>query len=141
MSSRRRELLTLPITLRHAEVAGLFPALHRDPFDPILAAQAEVEEDIDSGYCRRYLRAIQREDIQIITHFVRAQTDYVQSIIITGGGRGIGAAAAKLCGGRGWSVAISYAENAVAAEATVAEVKSAGGKAFAHKGHVAAERT
>ena len=39
-----RELLTLPITLRHAEVAGLFPALHRDPFDRILAAQAEVED-------------------------------------------------------------------------------------------------
>ena len=41
-----RELLTLPITLRHAEVAGLFPALHRDPFDRILAAQAEVEDMI-----------------------------------------------------------------------------------------------
>src|SRR6476660_7165400 len=62
-----------------------------------------------------------------------------KSIIVTGGSRGIGAAAAKLCGARGWSVAISYAENAVAAEATVAAVKSAGGKAFAHKGHVAAE--
>ena len=62
-----------------------------------------------------------------------------KSILITGGSRGIGAAVAKLCGARGWSVAISYAENAEAAEATVAAVKAAGGKAFAHKGHVAVE--
>ena len=39
-----RGLLTLPITLRHAEIAGMFPAAHRDPFDRILAAQAEVED-------------------------------------------------------------------------------------------------
>ena len=39
-----RELMPLPITLRHAEIAGLFPARHRDPFDRILAAQAEVED-------------------------------------------------------------------------------------------------
>src|SRR5436305_1694270 len=62
-----------------------------------------------------------------------------KSIIITGGGRGIGAAVAKLCGARGWSVAISYAENAEAAAATAAAVKAAGGKAFIHKGHVAVE--
>jgi NAD(P)-dependent dehydrogenase (short-subunit alcohol dehydrogenase family) len=62
-----------------------------------------------------------------------------KSIIITGGSRGIGAAAAKLCGARGWSVAIGYAENAEAAEETVAAVRSAGGMAFAHKGHVAVE--
>src|SRR4029079_5764837 len=62
-----------------------------------------------------------------------------KSIIITGGSRGIGAAAAKLCGARGWSVAISYAEKAEAAEATVAAVKAAGGQAFARKGHVAVE--
>ena len=62
-----------------------------------------------------------------------------KSIIITGGSRGIGAAVARLCGSRGWSVAISYAENGDAAEATVAAVKPAGGKAFAHNGHVADE--
>lgn len=62
-----------------------------------------------------------------------------KSIIITGGSRGIGAAAAKLCGARGWSVAIGYAENAEAAEATAAAVKAAGGKAIAYKSHVAVE--
>ena len=62
-----------------------------------------------------------------------------KNIIITGGGRGIGAAAARLCGQRGWSVAINYAANDAAAEATVAAVKQAGGKAFALKGNVADE--
>ena len=53
-----------------------------------------------------------------------------KSIIITGGGRGIGAAAARLCGRRGWSVAINYAANDAAAKATVADVERAGGKAI-----------
>ena len=39
-----KELMPLPITLKHAEVAGSFPVLHRDPFDRVLAAQAEVED-------------------------------------------------------------------------------------------------
>src|SRR6266568_7270348 len=33
----------LPITLEHARVAGLLPARHRDPFDRMLAAQAQIE--------------------------------------------------------------------------------------------------
>jgi PIN domain nuclease of toxin-antitoxin system len=33
----------LPINARHARVAGLFAADHRDPFDRILAAQAKCE--------------------------------------------------------------------------------------------------
>jgi NAD(P)-dependent dehydrogenase (short-subunit alcohol dehydrogenase family) len=63
-----------------------------------------------------------------------------KNIIITGGGRGIGAAAARLCGERGWSVAINYAANDAAAKATVGDVERAGGKAIALKGHVADER-
>jgi PIN domain nuclease of toxin-antitoxin system len=34
----------LPVTGRHAARAGFFNAAHRDPFDRILAAQAEIEE-------------------------------------------------------------------------------------------------
>lgn len=34
----------LPITFRHAEVAGALPAHHADPFDRMLVAQAKVED-------------------------------------------------------------------------------------------------
>lgn len=34
---------TLPVTAEHALVAGSYPQPHRDPFDRMLAAQAEVE--------------------------------------------------------------------------------------------------
>ena len=33
----------LPITFFHGERAGLLPALHRDPFDRMLVAQAQAE--------------------------------------------------------------------------------------------------
>lgn len=33
----------LPISLEHAERAGALPAHHRDPFDRMLIAQAEIE--------------------------------------------------------------------------------------------------
>ncbi len=33
----------LPITIRHAQTAGLFRTEHRDPFDRMLAAQAVLE--------------------------------------------------------------------------------------------------
>lgn len=35
--------IPLPITLRHAHVAGFLQSRHRDPFDRMLAAQAQVE--------------------------------------------------------------------------------------------------
>jgi PIN domain nuclease of toxin-antitoxin system len=34
----------LPVTFRHAERVGSLPPHHRDPFDRMLIAQAEVEE-------------------------------------------------------------------------------------------------
>lgn len=40
---RRADLLELPITMRHAEAAASLPPLHRDPFDRMLVAQAQVE--------------------------------------------------------------------------------------------------
>lgn len=36
--------VTLPIGIRHALTAGRLPAIHRDPFDRMLVAQASVEE-------------------------------------------------------------------------------------------------
>jgi len=35
--------LPLPITVEHAEWAGALPQLHRDPFDRLLVAQAQLE--------------------------------------------------------------------------------------------------
>lgn len=35
--------LPLPLSIRHAERAGTYSQAHRDPFDRMLAAQAEVE--------------------------------------------------------------------------------------------------
>lgn len=62
-----------------------------------------------------------------------------KSIVITGGSRGIGAATARLAGGRGWSVAINYVSNEAAAREVVAAVEAAGGKAIACRGDVASE--
>jgi len=58
---------------------------------------------------------------------------------VTGGGRGIGAAVARLAGARGFAVALSYLENRAAAEATAAEIERAGGRAVAFGGDVARE--
>jgi len=63
----------------------------------------------------------------------------MKSILITGGSRGIGRAAAILCGARGWSVGVNYAGNAEAAEATAEAVREAGGQAIAIQGDVADE--
>jgi NAD(P)-dependent dehydrogenase (short-subunit alcohol dehydrogenase family) len=63
-----------------------------------------------------------------------------KSILITGGSRGIGRAAAILCGARGWSVGINYAGNGGAAEATAEAVRAAGGKAITIQGDVADEK-
>jgi NAD(P)-dependent dehydrogenase (short-subunit alcohol dehydrogenase family) len=60
-------------------------------------------------------------------------------ILITGGSRGIGRSAAVLAGARGWSVGVNYASNRAAADATVAAVQNAGGKAIAIEGDVSDE--
>lgn len=62
-----------------------------------------------------------------------------KTIIITGASRGIGAATARLCGKRGWSVAVNYHGNEAAAKATAAAVEAAGGKAIVVKGDMAVE--
>ena len=40
----RNGFRSLPIGFRHAITAGRLPAVHRDPFDRMLVAQASVEE-------------------------------------------------------------------------------------------------
>lgn len=52
-------------------------------------------------------------------------------IFIAGGSRGIGAASAKMAASAGAAVSINYQSGRTAAEAVVAQVESAGGRAFA----------
>ncbi|NUU00656.1 glucose 1-dehydrogenase [Herbaspirillum robiniae] len=51
-------------------------------------------------------------------------------ILITGGGRGMGAATARLAAARGYDVALSYVSNASAAEQVVADVRKLGRRAL-----------
>jgi NAD(P)-dependent dehydrogenase (short-subunit alcohol dehydrogenase family) len=57
-------------------------------------------------------------------------------LVVTGGGRGIGAQTARLAAGRGYAVAVNYRENRDAAESLVREL---GAKAIAVQGDVASE--
>jgi len=52
-------------------------------------------------------------------------------LVVTGAGRGIGAAIAKAAAADGWTVAVNYARDAESAQATVAAIKAAGGRAKA----------
>jgi len=54
-----------------------------------------------------------------------------QVAIVTGGARGLGRATARLLAQRGAAVCVNYAARADAAEALVAEIASAGGRAIA----------
>ncbi len=58
-------------------------------------------------------------------------------LLITGGGRGIGAATARKAAAQGYRVAINYLGNAAAADALVGEIRAAGGLASAYKANVA----
>ena len=41
--ARKARIAELPVTTRHAEIAGKLPLHHRDPFDRMLVAQAIAE--------------------------------------------------------------------------------------------------
>ena len=60
-------------------------------------------------------------------------------VIVTGGGRGIGAATARLAAERGHAVCVNYRANGAAAGAVVAAIRAAGGEAIAVQGDVARE--
>jgi NAD(P)-dependent dehydrogenase (short-subunit alcohol dehydrogenase family) len=62
-----------------------------------------------------------------------------RAMVVTGAGRGIGAAVAELAGRRGYAVAVNYAADRAAAEAVVRRIEGAGGRALAVKGDVGAE--
>ena len=62
-----------------------------------------------------------------------------QVCLVTGGGRGIGRATARLAAACGWDVAINFRERSAAAEAVAADVVAAGGRAVAVRGDVADE--
>ncbi len=57
-------------------------------------------------------------------------------LLVTGGSRGIGAAACLVAARHGWRVAVNYAANEAAANAVVSEIAKAGGEAIAIKGDV-----
>jgi NAD(P)-dependent dehydrogenase (short-subunit alcohol dehydrogenase family) len=54
-----------------------------------------------------------------------------QVLLITGGGRGIGAATALLAAKRGYAVAVNYASNSLAADEVVRTIRAGGGTAVA----------
>ena len=61
-------------------------------------------------------------------------------MVVTGGGRGIGAATARLAAQRGFAVCINYLSNRETAETLVGEISKKGGRAIAVPGDVASEK-
>jgi NAD(P)-dependent dehydrogenase (short-subunit alcohol dehydrogenase family) len=60
-------------------------------------------------------------------------------LLITGAGRGIGAATARLAAAHGYDIAVNFASNAKAAERVVADAERAGARAVAIQADVAQE--
>ena len=60
-------------------------------------------------------------------------------VVITGGGRGIGAATARLAAERGYAVCVNFRSDAAAAGEVIAAVRAAGAKAVAVQADVARE--
>ncbi len=61
-------------------------------------------------------------------------------VIITGGGRGIGAATARLAAKKGYAVCVNYLRDRTAAESVVHEIRSAEGRAIAVAADVSSEK-
>ena len=68
-----------------------------------------------------------------------AAADGLSLLLITGGGRGIGAATARLAAQAGWHVVLGYANDAAAAEAVAAELHALGVQAWTLQADVADE--
>lgn len=61
-------------------------------------------------------------------------------LMITGGGRGIGAATARLAARRGYAVCVNFLRNRAAADGVAQEIRDDGGRAIALAGDVAVEK-
>lgn len=61
-------------------------------------------------------------------------------VLVTGAGRGIGAAIARLAGQRGYKVGVNYSRSADDARKVVADIERGGGRAIAIKGDVGEEK-
>ena len=62
-----------------------------------------------------------------------------RTVLVTGGSRGIGAAACVLAAARGWAVGVNYTHDRAAAEGVVARIVAARGRALALHADVADE--
>jgi NAD(P)-dependent dehydrogenase (short-subunit alcohol dehydrogenase family) len=62
-------------------------------------------------------------------------------LVVTGGGRGIGAAVARLASERGYSVCLGYERDEAAAAGVVADIFSAGGRAIAVQGDISLQES
>jgi NAD(P)-dependent dehydrogenase (short-subunit alcohol dehydrogenase family) len=62
-----------------------------------------------------------------------------RTVLVTGGGRGIGAATARVAAHRGWAVAVNYMHDAAAAQSVVAAIRADGGRALALQADVSVE--
>ena len=60
-------------------------------------------------------------------------------LLVTGGSRGIGAATALLAARSGWSVAVNYTANSLAADEVVRQIRASGGQAMSVQADVADE--
>ena len=60
-------------------------------------------------------------------------------LLVTGGSRGIGAATALLAARNGWSVAVNYTANSLAADEVVRQIRASGGQAMSVQADVADE--
>ncbi|WP_332750100.1 SDR family oxidoreductase [Hydrogenophaga sp.] len=60
-------------------------------------------------------------------------------LLVTGGGRGIGAATARLAATQGWAVAVNYTANSLAADEVVRGIRELGGTAITVQADVADE--
>jgi len=60
-------------------------------------------------------------------------------LLVTGGSRGIGAATALLAAQNGWSVAVNYTANSLAADEVVRQIRATGGQAMSVQADVAEE--